>query len=152
MRISVCFALLFFLLMQSCVKDKPRVLVFSKTAGYRHLAIEPGKAALQKLGGENNFDVDTTEDASVFNEDNLKKYSAVVFLNTTGDVLDVFQQNAFKRFIQAGGGYVGVHAAADTEYDWWWYGKLVGAYFQSHPEQQKVKVLKVATDNPAMDQ
>jgi cytochrome c len=152
MRISVCFALLFCFLMQSCVKDKPRVLVFSKTAGYRHLSIGPGKLALQKLGLENKFDVDTTEDATVFNEDNLKKYSAVVFLNTTGDVLDPFQQNAFKRFIQAGGGYVGVHAAADTEYDWWWYGKLVGAYFQSHPQQQKVKVLKVATDNPKMDQ
>jgi cytochrome c len=151
MRISLSITLLFCLLIQSCVNDKPRVLVFSKTKGFRHVSIEPGKAALLKLGAENNFDVDTTEDASLFTEQNLKRYGAVVFLNTTGDVLGPQEQNAFKRFIQAGGGYVGVHAAADTEYDWWWYGKLVGAYFQSHPETQKVRVLKVATDVKEMD-
>jgi cytochrome c len=151
MRISLCIALLCCFLLESCVKEKPRVLVFSKTKGFRHLSIEPGKVALQKLGAENNFDVDTTEDASAFREENLRRYSAVVFLNTTGDVLDVYQQNAFKRFIQAGGGFVGVHAAADTEYDWWWYGKLVGAYFKSHPEPQKVRVLKVAPPSKEMD-
>lgn len=151
MRVSVCLLLLC-LLMQSCFKGKPRVLVFSKTKGYRHASIEPGKPAIQKLGAENGFDVDTTEVADAFNEDNLRKYSAVVFLNTTGDVLDQRQQNAFKRFIQAGGGFVGIHSAADTEYDWWWYGKLVGAYFKSHPETQKARIIKVPTDNKRMDQ
>jgi cytochrome c len=97
---------------------------------------------------ENGFDVDTTENADAFTEDNLKKYAAVVFLSTTGDVLDLQQQNAFKRFIQAGGGYVGVHAAADTEYDWWWYNKLVGAWFKSHPKTQKAKIIKVPVDDP----
>jgi cytochrome c len=126
----------------SCSTREKRLLVFSKTKGYRHESIAAGKAALLKLGADQKIKVDTTEDASVFNEENLKNYSAVVFLSTTGDVLDLQQQNEFKRFIQAGGGYVGIHAAADTEYDWWWYGKLVGAYFKSHPEQQKVKVLK----------
>lgn len=150
MRVTVCLLLLCVLL-QSCFQGKPRVLVFSKTKGFRHQSIEPGKVAFQKLAAENNFEVDTTEQADAFTEENLKRYNAVVFLNTTGDVLDARQQNAFKRFIQAGGGFLGIHAAADTEYDWWWYGKLVGAYFQSHPETQKARVIKVSTDNKAMD-
>ncbi len=110
-----------------------RVLVFSKTGGFRHASIGPGKAAIQKLGVENGFTVDTTEDATLFNEKNLRRYVAVIFLNTTGDVLNPLQQNAFERYIQAGGGYLGVHAATDTEYDWPWYGKLAGAYFKDHP-------------------
>ncbi|QEC66881.1 PKD domain-containing protein [Panacibacter ginsenosidivorans] len=111
----------------------PRVLVFSKTAGFRHGSIPNGQAAIMKLGQENGFDVDTTEDADMFNEDSLKKYAAVIFLSTTGNVLDYKQEAAFERYIQAGGGYMGIHAAADCEYDWGWYGRLVGAYFISHP-------------------
>ncbi len=130
------------LLLAACSTKEKRLLVFSKTKGYRHESITAGKAALIKLGQENSFKVDTTEDASVFTEDKLKNYSAVVFLSTTGDVLNQFQQNEFMRFIQAGGGFVGIHAAADTEYDWWWYGKLLGAYFKSHPHQQKANVLR----------
>jgi cytochrome c len=130
-------------LLFSCKQEKPRVLVFSKTKVYRHESIKAGKAALIKLGSEKGFVVDTTEVAEDFNEENLKKYRAVIFLSTTGDVLDEMQQNSFKRFIQSGGGYVGIHAAADTEYDWWWYGKLVGAYFKSHPEIQEAKFLKI---------
>jgi type 1 glutamine amidotransferase len=99
------------------------------------------RLALLKLGSEHNFTVDTTEDANAFNEDNLKKYAAVVFLNTTGDVLNNTQQNDFERYIQAGGGFLGVHAAADCEYTWPWYGKLVGAYFKSHPATQKAKLI-----------
>jgi cytochrome c len=140
-RIIPALALL--VLFFSCKQEQPRVLVFSQTKGYRHESIKAGKAALQKLGAEKGFAVDTTEVSADFNEDNLKKYRAVVFLSTTGDVLDQMQQNAFIRFIQGGGGYVGIHAAADTEYDWWWYGKLVGAYFKSHPQIQEAKFKKV---------
>ena len=128
----------------SCSKDKPSVLVFFKTEGYHHESIAAGKAALLKMGAEKGFVVDTTDSADAFTEENLKKYNAVVFLSTTGDVLNQAQQNEFMRFIQAGGGYLGIHAATDTEYDWWWYGKLVGAYFLSHPEQQEAKFVKVA--------
>lgn len=131
-------------LMISCGEQgPPRVLVFSKTKGYRHESIDTAKLVLIKLGQRNGFVADTTEDASLFNEDNLKKYKAVIFLSTTQDVLDVPQQDDFKRFIQAGGGYVGIHAAADTEYEWPWYGKLVGAWFKSHPKQQEAKLTKV---------
>jgi cytochrome c len=127
----------------SCEKQKQRILVFSKTKGYRHESIEEGKVALIELGKKNGIEVDTTEDASLFNEQNLKNYNAVVFLSTTQNVLDPVQQADFKRFIEAGGGYVGIHAAADTEYEWPWYGKLVGAWFKSHPKQQNAKLTKV---------
>ena len=120
-------------------EDAPRILVFSKTEGYRHASIEEGKQALLELGEERGVRVDTTEDASVFNANALQDYDAVVFLNTTGDVLNEEQQTAFTRYIQAGGGYAGVHAAADTEYDWPWYGLLVGGYFDGHPSDPNVR-------------
>ncbi|MEE6260404.1 ThuA domain-containing protein [Plantactinospora sonchi] len=116
------------------------VLVFSKTAGFRHDSIPAGIAAIRQLGTEHGFTVDATEDAGAFTEQNLARYQAVVWLSTTGDVLDADQQTAFERYIQAGGGYAGVHAASDTEYDWPWYGDLVGAYFASHPANQQATV------------
>jgi len=116
-------------------QSAPRVLVFSKTASFRHASIEDGKIALIKLGAEKGVQVDTTEDSRAFSEENLKKYRCVVWLSTTGNVLNPAQQNAFERFIQAGGGYVGIHAASDTEYDWPWYGKLMGGWFDNHPSQ-----------------
>lgn len=109
------------------------ILVFSKTKGYRHQSIGAGQKALQKMAQEKNFTVSFSEDAEQFTDANLKKFHAVVFLNTTGDILNEQQQNAFERYIQAGGGYVGIHSATDTEYDWPWYGKLAGAYFLDHP-------------------
>ena len=118
-------------------REIPKILVFSKTAGYRHASIPDGIMAIKKLGAERGFIVDTTEDASKFNEDTLRQYSAVIFLSTTHDVLNYRQQADFERYIEAGGGYVGIHAAADCEYHWPWYGKLVGAYFKSHPHIQK---------------
>jgi type 1 glutamine amidotransferase len=114
-----------------------KVLVFSKTAGFRHSSIPNGIAAIQQLGAQNGFSVTATEDAAQFTTANLAQYQAVVWLSTTGDVLNDSQQAAFQSYIGAGGGYVGVHAAADTEYDWPWYGGLVGAYFSSHPAIQQ---------------
>ncbi len=122
-------------------EGKPRVLIFSKTAGFKHASIPVGIAAIQKLGAENGFEVDTTKNGDQFTDENLKKYSTVIFLSTTGNVLDYKQEAAFERYIQSGGGYVGVHAATDTEYDWGWYGKLAGAYFLSHPKQQEAKFI-----------
>src|SRR5215217_3488883 len=143
--------LLFTMLALSCNKrsGKARVLVFSKTSGWHHSSIPNGIAAIQKLGTENNFDVDTTTSGTYFVEDSLKKYAAVIFLNTTLDVLDSYQEAEFERYIQSGGGFVGVHSATDTEYDWGWYGKLVGAYFNGHPEQQEAVINVVDTTNAA---
>jgi type 1 glutamine amidotransferase len=126
-----------------------RVLVFSKTAGFRHSSIPNGIAAIQQLGAQNGFSVTATEDANQFTTANLAQYQVVVFLSTTGDVLDATQQSAFQSYIASGKGYVGVHAAADTEYDWAWYGGLVGAYFQSHPAIQQATLRVEDSTNPA---
>lgn len=113
--------------------DESRVLLLTRTTGFRHDSIIAGAEAIVKLGERAAFAVDPTDDPADFNDENLKRYRAVVFLNTTGNILNDEQQSAMERFIRAGGGYVGIHAAADTEYDWKWYGGLVGAYFKSHP-------------------
>ena len=125
---------------------KFKVLVYSETQGFRHDSIETGVARIEQLGSANNFAVDATEDSTAFRANNLRKYDAVIFLSTTGNVLNANQQAAFENYIQDGGGYVGVHAAADTEYDWPFYGNLVGAYFKSHPAIQEATV-KVADKN-----
>ncbi|HEX8549193.1 MAG TPA: ThuA domain-containing protein [Cytophagaceae bacterium] len=139
------------LLITSCKEREIRILVFSKTTGFRHNSIGAGKKALLLLGKEKKFAVDTTEDASRFNESTLSKYSAVIFLNTTGDILNFAQQTAFERYIQAGGGFVGIHSATDTEYDWPWYSKLVGAQFESHPEIQKAKINVTDKNHPSTE-
>ncbi|MDJ0655128.1 MAG: ThuA domain-containing protein [Xanthomonadales bacterium] len=118
----------------------PEVLVFSKTAGFRHNAIDAAVTAVQDLGQQQGFAVTATEDAGVFTDTGLARFSAVIFLLTSGDVLNAGQQQAFERYIQAGGGYAGVHSASDTEYDWPWYGGLVGAYFARHPAQQQASL------------
>jgi cytochrome c len=137
--ISLSLLLAFLAVPVAAHGQEPRVLVFSKTAGYRHSSIPFGIAAVRKLGQENGFAVDATEDAGAFTSKNLARYRAVVFMSTTGDVLDAAQQDDFERYIQAGGGYVGVHSATDTEYDWPWYGRLAGAWFSSHPQNPNVR-------------
>ncbi len=145
------FPVVLILFLFSCNKrsGNPRVLVFAKTAGFHHESIAVGIPAIQKLGQENGFDVDSTTDASMFNEDTLKKYSAVVFLSTTGPLLNTHERIALERYIQAGGGYMGIHAAADAEYDWGWYNRLVGAYFLSHPRQQEAKLIVKDKTHPS---
>ncbi|WP_327287006.1 ThuA domain-containing protein [Streptomyces sp. NBC_01198] len=118
-----------------------KVLVFSKTTGFRHDSIPAGIAAIQLLGQQNNFTVVATEDDSQFTDANLAQYAAVVFLSATGDPVSTqAEKDAFQRYIEHGGGYVGVHAAADSGYSWSWYGDLVGAYFKQHPAIQPATV------------
>jgi type 1 glutamine amidotransferase len=117
-------------------KVRAQVLVFSKTAGFRHDSIPAGIAAIRSLGRANGFSVTATENAKAFAAKNLRRFDAVVFLSTTGDVLAPKQQKAFQSYIRKGGGWVGIHSAADTEYDWPFYGRLLGAYFLSHPAIQ----------------
>lgn len=128
------------------------VLVFTKTEGWRHASIEPGVKAVKQLGEENNFGVTWTEDPYSFKLENLSRYDAVIFLNTTLDVLDDPEQNEFEQYIQNGGGFVGIHSAADTEYEWPWYGDLVGGWFNSHPNDPNVRdatVIVVDDSHPA---
>lgn len=126
-----------------------RILVFSKTATFRHGSIEPGIAAIRNLGAANGFAVDATEDSAQLTTANLRRYKAVVFLSTTGNVLDNEQQAAFMAYIRNGGGYVGIHAAADTEHGWPWYGGLVGAYFASHPEPAQARIRVENRNHPS---
>ena len=125
------------------------VLVFSKTAGYRHDSIPAGIGALQAIGMQDGFRVDASEDAGVFSEANLSKYRVVVFLSTSGEVLDAAQQAAFQQFIRRGGGFVGIHAASDTGYDWPWFGALVGNYFRRHPAIQSATLKVVDASHPS---
>lgn len=118
--------------------EKPiRLLIFSKTGGFRHDSIETGIQEIKKIKG---LEVTATEDSTVFNAGELGKYDAVMFLNTTGDILNDEQQKAFEAYIRGGRGYVGVHAAADTEYDWPFYGQVVGGYFKGHPAIQQATI------------
>jgi type 1 glutamine amidotransferase len=126
------------------------ILVFSKTAVFRHQSIEAGKAMFLEMAAGENFKVDTTEDASLFTKDNLKRYDVVVFLSTTGDVLNDSQQQAFQWYLGTGKSFLGIHAADDTEYDWPWYNELVGAYFANHPKPQTAIFSNLKKDNPAM--
>ncbi len=120
-----------------------RVLVFSKTAGFRHSSIDEGITMFQELASEYNFEADFSEDSQIFLNSNLSQYDAVVFLNTTGDILTNSEQAAFETYFRSGKGWLGVHAAADCEYTWNWYGNLLGnrAYFLSHPVQQDARVI-----------
>ncbi|RYG26481.1 DUF1080 domain-containing protein [bacterium] len=129
--------------------EKPRVLVFSRTTGFRHDSIPEGIRTIKEIGAERGWTVEATEDPAFFTDEKLKGFDAVVFLATTGDVLNPTQQTAFEGFIHRGGGYVGVHSASDTEYDWPWYGKLVGAYFASHPQIQTADVRVVDVAHPS---
>jgi cytochrome c len=126
-------------------------LVFSRTTGFRHDSIPDGVAAIQKLGQDKDFSVAVTEDDTLFTDDNLAQYDVVVFLSTTGDPLGTQpEKDAFQRYIQNGGGFVGIHAAADSGYTWPWYGGLVGAYFRSHPAIQRARVKVEDPAHPSM--
>src|SRR5512133_1537145 len=115
---------------------KFRILVFSKTLGFRHANIPSGVEAIRKLGSENGFAVDATEESSVFTPQNLARYKTVVFLSATGDVLNDEQQKAFKDYMLAGGGFVGIHGAlfgpSACEDKWEWYGELCCVSFKNH--------------------
>jgi type 1 glutamine amidotransferase len=124
-----------------------KVLVFSKTTAFRHDSIPAGIDAIKRLGAINGYAVDATEDAGAFTDDNLKQYQAVIFLSTSGDPLNDAQQQAFERYIHNGGGYAGIHGASAGEYDWAWYGKLVGAFFDDHPSGTPTGTLKVEDPN-----
>ena len=127
------------------------ILVFTRTTGFRHDSIEAGFQALQRLGSANGFSVDRTEDASDFNDGNLALYDVVVWLNTDSVVLDDPGRAAFQRYIRAGGGWVGVHAASNSEYNWDWFGQLLGgaAFFRSHPPIQNATINVEIADHPS---
>ncbi len=126
-----------------------RLLVFSKTAAFRHASIPDGIAALRQLAYQHHVTMDFTEDSSVFTPDRLKQYRAVIFLLTSGNVFNVAQEDAFMQYIQQGGGYVGIHSASDTEHGWSWYGDLVGSFFKEHPAVQQATIDVIDRSQPS---
>jgi cytochrome c len=151
LRALFCAALLLVGVMGTpAIAAQPRfsVLVFSKTTNVRHDSIPAANAAIKKLGEENDFATEFTEDSAAFTDANLARFSTIIFNNTnstpqSGDLLDAGQRAAFQRYIQAGGGYTGIHSATASERDWAWYEGLAGAIFDFHPVIQpgRVKVL-----------
>lgn len=115
------------------------ILLFTKTDGFRHSSIDPGIEALKKMADDKGFTITHTEQSDIFSDEALAEFDAVVFLNTTMNLFEETQREAFKSYIQSGGGFVGIHSATDTEYDWAWYGDLVGAYFSNHPGNPNVR-------------
>ena len=128
----------------------PRVLVFTKTTGFRHEAIPDAVRMLQDLGRAHGFSVTATEQEAMFNPRDLRRFRVVVFALTTGDVLGPQGQDALEDFVRAGGGWLGVHSAADTEYGWPFYGTLLaGAWFKSHPAPYGTNLIVEARGHPA---
>jgi type 1 glutamine amidotransferase len=125
------------------------VLLFSRTTGYRHDSIPTAIATLTDLGPANGYVAVSTEDPAAFTGDNLARFRVVVFLMTTGEPLDAAGESAFEQWMNGGGSWVGVHSAADTGYDWPFYGALVGAYFKQHPAIQQATVNIEVPDHPA---
>ena len=119
------------------------VLVITETKGWVHDSIESGLKLIQNIGNKNNFNVYHSDNSSVITYKNLKEIKTIIFLNTTEEILTDVEQKVMESFIKSGKGFVGVHAAADTEYDWQWYGKLVGAYYRNHPEVMNGKILTI---------
>ena len=146
--ITVCVLLLAGISM-AFKKDKGKLLIFSKTNGFHHESIAAGIEAIKKLGTENNFDVDATVDSLEINDANLKQYKAILFLSPTGNILGKNEELALQNFVHRGGGVAGVHAATDCEYQWPWFGKMMGAYFTSHPRQQTAKLQVVDKKHPS---
>ncbi|MEE9336163.1 MAG: ThuA domain-containing protein [Granulosicoccaceae bacterium] len=121
----------------SYASEATRVLLFSETRDFRHESTEVALVALEQLATSTGFQSDRANDsAGVFTDAYLANYDAVVWVMTSGDVLDDSEQAAFEQYIRSGGGYAGLHAASFTEYEWPWYGSLVGAYFDTHPAIQ----------------
>lgn len=128
----------------------PGLLIFHRTRGFRHDSIPAGIEAFEFLGEKHGFETTATTDPNIFTEEGLGNFDVIVFLNTTGDVLDDDQQVAMESFIESGNGFVGIHSATDTEYEWGWYEGLIGAYFESHPAPQFAVVEVTAVDHPVM--
>jgi type 1 glutamine amidotransferase len=150
-RLTSVFILLCILSCSGIAQDKPiNVLVFSKTVGFRHNSISSGLKTLSDLAQERKWILTATENSNLFTPEILKTFDVVVFLNPTLDVLNDQQQKAFEDFMNSGKGFVGIHAAADCEYDWAWYGQLNGAFFKTHPPCQEGTVIFENTDHPTM--
>jgi len=136
-------------------KDKlknSKVLVYTKNGkGYVHDNIASAVASIKEMGVENHFTVDVSDDPSVFTEANLKNYQFLIFTSTNNDVFDTDNQRVqFRRYIEAGGGFVGVHSVTGTECNWTWFKMMLGETFSWHANFQKFSIKKLDNTHPSM--
>jgi hypothetical protein len=127
-----------------------KALLVTTTKGWHHESLHAGVLAIQQLGIKNHFDVVLQESPTYITDKNLEQFKVIIFLNTTGDILDSAAQKVMERFIQSGKGFVGIHSASDTEYDWDWYNRLVGRMFHIHPAIQTAKLNVVDSTFPGI--
>ena len=134
---------------------QPAILIFSKTNGFRDgNQIATANAALEKIAKDKGVASFTTENAAVFNTEQLAKFKAVVWNSTSGDVLTPEQRSAFKGWLEQGGGFVALHGAGgDPSYKWKWYvDHLIGAQFTGHtlsPQFQQGRLVIEDQTHPA---
>ena len=117
-------------------QSNPNILVFSKTEAFRHKSIPAGIKFMTELADKNNWNITFSEDSNEFEDENLKQYNVLVFLNTTGDIFNDNQKKALKTYMANGNGFVGIHAASNTEMEWSWFTEMIGATFRDHPKVQ----------------
>jgi type 1 glutamine amidotransferase len=127
-----------------------KALIVTTTNGWHHESLHYGVVALKEMATRNFFDAELFQDPNSFNDSFLKQFQVIIFLNTTGDILNAEQQKVMERFIQSGKGFVGIHSASDTEYDWDWYTKLVGRMFYIHPAVQTAKLKVLDSSFPGL--
>ncbi len=151
-KIVLYYFLIFFLTSSSSLAQPKqfKALVVTTTNGWHHESLHYGVLALKKLGVKNNFDVVVFENPKGFTDKNLEQFQVIIFLNTTANIFDTTQQAVMERFIKSGKGFVGIHSASDTEYDWDWYTKLVGRMFHIHPVIQTAKIKIIENDFPGL--
>jgi type 1 glutamine amidotransferase len=149
--IRAILPLLFTFISLSSFAQQFRALLFTKTDGFHHESIHEGVATIRQLASRHHFTVDWHENAAIFNDKELEKYAVVIFLSTTGNILNDEQQAAFEKFIRAGKGFVGIHSASDTEYEWPWFTKMVGMMFKIHPQNQTAYLKVESVNFPGME-
>tara|TARA_R110002050_G_scaffold273113_1_gene417098 strand:- start:115640 stop:116407 length:768 start_codon:yes stop_codon:yes gene_type:complete len=128
-----------------------KVLLFTKTAGFHHESILEGVEGIRSLALKHDFIVDWQENSKVFNDEDLSRYQCVVFLSTTGDILNESEQKALEKFIKDGNGFVGIHSASNTEIEWLFYTKMLGMTFKIHPLVQTAYVKVENSDFPGLE-
>lgn len=132
--------------------NKGKILVYTKNGkGYVHDNIPFAVISIKELADANNFEIDVSDDPSVFNKSNLQKYKLIIFTSTNNDVFDTDEQRLnFRQYIEAGGGFVGIHSVTGTERNWKWFKMMLGETFSWHAKYQKFKVLKINSNHPSM--
>ncbi|MEO7312067.1 MAG: ThuA domain-containing protein [Chitinophagaceae bacterium] len=150
MKTKMLLWLIAILAVQTIKARQIKLLVMYKTNGFVHKTIPAAKEALTLMATQNGWQMDFTNDSLSFSSyGKLKQYQAIIFMHTTGDILGEEQQSAVEKYMHKGGGFVTIHTGTDTEKDWPWYMRMVGAKFKSHPAQQQVNIVLLDRTHPS---